>query len=150
MELIYVDTCIFISFITNEMNLSGKLKGDYLYFIFEKFFNKEHKLVVSKWTLYEIKKILRVKNMRDDFCYIQGLIDDLKKIDNVVIIRWDENDEIEAKKLDEENFDDAMHVILAKKSNSKILVTENMKDFEKYKDLIEIFHPRDLVHSDFF
>lgn len=144
---IYVDTCILISFITNELNLQGKTKGLILYTIFEKFYEGKIIMVVSKWTLKELKKVLKRKNNFDSYKYIRDLIDELKSVNAVDIVQWDKEDEKKANELDPENWDDALHIILAEKSHSSLLVTEDINHFNNYSHRITIYSPRELIRS---
>ena len=46
-----------------------------------------------------------------------------------------------ARKLDKNNFGDALHVVLAEKSNVDKLITRNIKDFLELTDSLEISLP---------
>lgn len=145
MKRVYVDTCVFISYITNEMNDFGNQKGQKYFDFFDYFYNKTYKLIISTWVIREIKKILSYKNQLEDFTFIENMIKELKEINNIEIIYYTKKDINKANELDSKNYPDALHAILALKSNSSILTTENIKDFKNYDLDIEILHPMDLI-----
>ena len=53
-------------------------------------------------------------------------------------------DEVEARKLSKNNYEDALHVILAKKGDAFILTTRNIKHFLEFSDMVEISLPEHL------
>ena len=62
-----------------------------------------------------------------------------------ITIEHTEEDEEKARALKEDNFDDALHVILAEKSNADFIVTRNTKDFNKIQTKISIKIPEHLI-----
>ncbi|MCH8520140.1 MAG: type II toxin-antitoxin system VapC family toxin [Nanoarchaeota archaeon] len=145
MKKLYVDSCVFISYLTNEMNTFNSFKGERYYSFFDLFYNKTYKLVISTWVIIEVKRYFKSKNMDYLDSLFENMIDEFKSIGNIIILRFNEEDKLKARGLDSNNYPDALHVILAHKCNCSLLTTENIVDFIKYKHLIEIIHPLDLM-----
>lgn len=145
MKKLYVDSCIFISYLTNEMNTSNNYKGDRYHTFFELFYTHKFKLVISTWVINEVKRYFKYKNQDFLDSMFENLIQEFKNCGNLIILRFDEEDKEKARELDSSNYPDALHVILALKYNCSILTTENIVDFRKYKDIIEVLHPLDLI-----
>lgn len=74
---------------------------------------------------------------------INDFIKSFEKEDKITIQR-DQKDEKKAKELSQDNYPDALHVILAKKANAIYLVTRNVQDFAEFQNLIEIVMPESL------
>ena len=144
MKKIYVDSCVFISYLTNEMNTSSTFKGQRYFSFFELFYDKTHHLFISTWVIYEVKKYFRKSNQ--DFLdeMFENMLQEFKQIQNIAILKVDDNDKKNAYDLDSNNYPDALHAVLAHRYNCCFLTTENITDFYKYKHLIEIIHPKDL------
>jgi predicted nucleic acid-binding protein len=57
----------------------------------------------------------------------------------------DESDEDKARKLKEDNFDDALHVILAEKAQADVIITRNIEDFKEISTNIPVRRPEQLL-----
>ena len=62
MKKLYVDSCVFINYLTNEMNTSNSYKGDRYHTFFELFYTHKFKLVISTWVINEVKRYFKYKN----------------------------------------------------------------------------------------
>lgn len=139
MERIYCDTNVFVNLFKKQRS---KYR-DYHEFAW-RFMNDViegyYEIVVSDWALYEFKKIMG---------WTDKLLKLFKEIDNIIYIDVDSADKSEAKELSPNNYPDALHMVLAKKTHSAILTTWNIKDFAEFyeyakKHNIEIIIPESL------
>ena len=132
---IYCDTCIY-------RDLFEGRKGRWIDFadvaldVFRAVKEKKYTLIISDWVIDEFKKYKDVEVLNE-------FIDSFKE-ESIIKIERTKDDKIQAKKLSKTNYDDALHVILAKKANAVYLVTRNIKDFDEFRDLIEITTPEAL------
>ncbi len=132
---IYCDTCVYIDLFEGRKDRFRDL-GEFALSLFRKVREKEYKLIISDWLLYEIKKLSHEKNFNDL----------LKQFEDEYLIKVERSneDERKARQLSPSNFPDAMHVILAKKANAIYLVTRNIQDFAEFCKIIEIATPESL------
>ena len=132
---VYCDTCVYVDLFEGRKDRFRDL-GEFALNLFRKVREKEYKLVISDWLLYEIKKLNHEKNFKDL----------LKQFEDEYLIKVERSkeDERKAKQLSPSNFPDAMHVILAKKANAIYLVTRNIQDFAEFCKIIEIATPESL------
>ncbi len=142
MQKIYVDANVFISYWDKEY---GRNIGDFLeYFseeIFQRIISCEFYLVVSDFTIKEIKKIMTFSEK--DVMFELNHYDEINKLE---VINGTEKFWNKAKELSVKNnihLADALHTVLAKESNST-LVTWNLKDFKKVKDIVNVKSPKEL------
>ena len=134
MVRIYLDTNIYLDFLLNRENLFGTNIGDKAYVLLKRIISCEFDLVVSSWNLVELKRKI-------DFGELKPLFAILKK---KIVKVYHTKEDIEKAKRMSEHFQDALHVVLAKKAGAKILVTRNLKDFLQYSSLIEVKLPEDV------
>lgn len=145
MKKLYVDSCVFISYLTNEMNTSNNFKGERYFSFFELLYHREYELVISTWVINEVKRHFRKNNQEFLDLMFENMLQEFKDNNNLTILRFNENDKQKARELDSSNYPDALHVIIAQKYNCSLLTTENISDFVKYRHLIEILHPLELI-----
>jgi len=73
---------------------------------------------------------------------INELLQDLRRLNKLVVIDRKNEDIKKAKKFD--NWQDALHAVLARKCHAQYLVTRNITDYSEVKDLVEIKLPENL------
>jgi predicted nucleic acid-binding protein len=132
---VYCDTCVYIyAFNLNPPDKMDKLRPQDQ--LARNFFTQveagTYQLVVSDWVKDEFRKVIGSDKM------LQGFIDG---INNKIEITKTEEDVNKARKLSQNNFPDALHVVLALKAESVILTTENLRDFAEFQRLIKIYPP---------
>lgn len=140
MPLIYIDTNVFIDLFESRKDKFRDL-GDMALFALRQVRLGIHQLVISDWVIEELKKY----GYEED---INSLIADLPE-SQVIKIATTTEDRKEARKLSNTNYPDALHAILAIKSNCSYLVTRNIQDFFEFnnyleKNKVEITLPEDL------
>ena len=128
MKKVYIDSCVYISYLRGEIN-------DKSYFLFERIFNKEFIVVLSKIILKEVFKKKDIK-----FKFIE-LLDELKEKNIFDFIERDIEDKKKAEELDIHSPDD-LNIILAIKSNCDFLIT-NDNEYFKFQNKILVKHPKD-------
>jgi predicted nucleic acid-binding protein len=132
---IYVDTCVYRDLFEGRKDKFRDL-AEFAIFTFNQVREGKYKLVVSDWVLDEFKKHCDKKKINE---FLEGF----EKDQIIKIIRTPE-DKKRARELSPNNYPDALHVILALKSNCLCLVTQNIQDFAEFQDLIEIVIPESL------
>jgi len=132
---VYCDTCVYVDLFEGRKDRFRDL-GEFALSLFRKIREKEYKLIISDWLLYEIKKLNHEENFNDL----------LKQFEDESLIKVERSneDERKARQLSPSNFPDAMHVILAKKADAIYLVTRNIQDFAEFCKIIEIATPESL------
>ncbi len=120
---VYVDTNVLLDFLLDRKNLFGRSLGDRAAKFFQETFECKHFLIISDHTLHELEKY-EVNLGESNFTRVLG-----KKIE---FVKATESDKEEARKLNPDNYPDALHVILAKRSKAEIIVTRNLEDFTGY------------------
>lgn len=141
MKKIYVDSNVFISFIDKEY---GRNIENFLEYFSEEVFKRtvscEFFIVISELVIHEVMEKM---NFSDED--IEELLMPYKKLNKLIILDVDNyiwRDFVHLCKKYKTHRSDAIHAILAKKSNS-LLVTWNLKDFKNIKD-IEVRSPKEL------
>lgn len=121
--------------VEGRFNLVNKDIGAPAFRLFEEAVSCKYELILSTFTLYELRK-----KYEGDLTFFFAWI---KK--KTTIIEHTEEDEEKARILKEDNFDDALHVILAEKSRADYIVTRNIRDFNKIPTNIPIKIPEELI-----
>ena len=135
MTKLYIDTNIIIDAVEGRSNLFGKDIGAPAWDLFSEAISCRYHLIISTFTLYELRKKCKV-----DVTIFFAMI---KK--KYIGIEHDEEDEKKARNLAKDNFDDALHVILAEKSGADYIITRNTNDFNKIPTQIPIRIPEQLI-----
>lgn len=132
--LVYVDTNIFIDFLKDRDSVTGRDLGA----VSEKFFDRvlkgEFCIVVSSWMEEELYNHVSESDAKMLFSTLE---------DNMEKISYDEDDKEYVKNLDEDNWDDALHAVLADKADADVLVTQNITDYTGIS-LINVRKPSDI------
>ena len=135
MTKLYIDTNVIIDAVEGRKNLLGNDIGDYAMKLFCEAVSCKYDIIFSSFTAYELNKISST-NLTIFLSWIK------KKIIKVL---HDEKDEERARQLDNSNFDDALHVVLAEKASADFIVTRNIKDFKAITTRIQIKRPEELI-----
>ena len=117
---LYVDTCVYLSFFLNEPKFENKS-----WRFFELALQNSHTILYSKHVLFEIDKNYLLEKTSFFFSHLEK---------NMAIIDLCSKDEETAKLLNKDNYDDALHYVLAQKENADYIVTWNYLDFMELKN----------------
>ena len=120
MTLLYVDTNVFIDFIKQRTNEEGKDISNSAGKLFSDTLSCKYNIAVSTWALKQIYNNIKVEEINMLFIMLK------KKITKV---SYDDEDTQKAKNKSSENFEDAMHIVLAEKIKADIIVTRNIDHF---------------------
>ncbi|MFA6269513.1 MAG: PIN domain-containing protein [archaeon] len=132
---LYVDTNIFLDYLFERKNLQGKDISAPAQKLFYRAISCEFFIVMSDHTATEINKKIELEKAR-------MILEFLKK--KIITAVTTKEDVLEAQKLSTTNYADALHVVLAKKSNSDYIITRNLKDFSEFSRIIESKAPEDI------
>lgn len=135
MTSLYIDTNIIMDAVEGRFNIVNKDIGTPALRLFDEAVSCKYDLIISTFTLYELRK-----RYKGDLTFFFAWI---KK--KTTMIEYTEQDEARARALSEDNFDDALHVILAEKSGADYIITRNTKDFNKIPTHIPIKIPEYLI-----
>lgn len=126
---LYIDTCVYKDYFgLNDISPILAIK------LFAKIKRNNHILIVSTRVFQEFSKyddVVKVKEFLRNFKY--------------ELIRYDEKDKLDANNLSKTNYPDALHVVLAKKSEASFIITRNLKDFYPIIKDIDVKHPREAI-----
>lgn len=132
---VYVDTCVWISLFKGEK--SRYIDNDQVALnIFNRALDREFKIIVSDWLLFELKKATPKEHMH----LLHALLNKLHTHKAVVHVIKDAAS-IQVAKQSPTHWQDALHVVLAKKAKADVLLTWNIKDFYSLRTLLEIKLP---------
>ena len=138
---LYIDSCVYVDFLgipKTKFDTTMSEKAS-------KFFNhvllKKHKILLSGWAIKETERVLNDQNiawesLKPFFAIYGSLIE--------TIICTDE-DKQKAKLLCPNNYDDALHVILAEKSKANYIITSNLAHFKRIKSTIQVLCPSEFL-----
>jgi len=130
-----VDSNIFIDVVEDRKNLIGKDIAKPASKMFFRAMSCEFYLIISSWTLKELYKHVNVDEIKMLFAMVK------KKI---ITVKYDDRDVEEAKKRSRDNFDDALHIVLAEKEKADYIVTRNIDHFIQIGTKITIKRPENL------
>lgn len=136
----YLDTCIWRDHYENRHGPQGRQLGNYATRLFTKIMKDKAAIIFSTHIVHEMKKAFAPEEIEEMF-QILFLLNILKKIE-ITKKDWEE-----AKKMSQErnvSKSDSLHAILARNNNA-ILITQNLKDFKKFSDIITIKRPEDII-----
>ena len=132
-DKIYVDTNIYVDFVTNRTNENDQPLGPAALRVFIKVQKGEYKLILSTWVL---KELLRWTKPEDT----KMLFEMLK--DNTITVSYSQEEENKAKGMST-HWEDALHAIIAKREGARYLVTRDVDHFRQYSNLVEPIHPKE-------
>lgn len=130
-----MDSNIFIDVVEDRKNLIGKDIAKPASKMFFRAMSCEFYLIISSWTLKELYKHVNVDEIKMLFAMVK------KKI---ITVKYDDKDVEEAKKRSRDNFDDALHIVLAEKEKADYIVTRNIDHFIQIGTKITIKRPENL------
>lgn len=130
-----MDSNIFIDVVEDRKNLIGKDIAKPASKMFFRAMSCEFYLIISSWTLKELYKHVNVDEIKMLFAMVK------KKI---ITVKYDDKDVEEAKKRSRDNFDDALHIVLAEKEKADYIVTRNIDHFIQIGTNITIKRPENL------
>ena len=122
---VYCDTNIFIDYFKSRKDRLRPL-ADFAFEFFSKGWNCHFKLIVSDWLMKELKHHLSEEQINE-------ILDMYKSKDKLIFVKEEQGDREKAKEIPPENWDDALHAILANKADADYLVTRNFHKKEKKK-----------------
>lgn len=134
------DTCIWRDHYENRFGPRGRPLGDHATKLFMRAIAKKWKILYSELTVYELKLAYGEEEIEEmlGILYAMGIL----KFAEIT-----KQDHEEAKRLSLErnvSKSDVLHAILAQKYNA-IVVTQNIKDFEKLADIAVPKRPEELL-----
>lgn len=135
MTNLYIDSNVIIDAVEDRKNVFGKNIGNPAFKLFKEAISCKYYVIISSFTIYELRK----KCKGDTTMFFEMI--KKKRIE----VNHDEIDEEKARQRDNDNFDDALHVILAEKGNANYIVTRNIDDFKAIQTKIPIRKPEQLI-----
>ena len=139
-EKYYFDTCIWRDHYENRFGQGGRPLGAIASRLFLKFMKEKKPILFSEFNLRELKKDYSEAEI-NDMLSVLFIADKLQK---VPITKQDVE---EAHKLSTDrniSFGDCLHAVLARNNNA-ILVTQNVRDFERLTDVVNYKKPENLL-----
>ena len=119
MKKIYVDTNIFLDALLDRNSKRGRDLGTPAMSVFSQAKAGRFKIIVSDWTLEELKKNIEVDEAKD-------LLSNMK--DQVIQCSYTKKQKQEAKKASN-HWQDYLHGLIAEEQDADSIVTRNVKDF---------------------
>lgn len=135
MVTLYVDTNIFIDAVGDRKNIFGKDIASPAARMFFDILSCKYYLALSTWTLNQIYRNMTVEE-------VSMLFNMIKK--KIIKVAYDEEDQKKAEEKSKENYEDALHIVLAEKIKADIIVTRNVDHFIKIGTNIPVKRPEDL------
>lgn len=133
---VYLDTNIYLDYLLDRRGRTGRRLGDMAERVFRRIFSGEVRLVISDWVKMELQNHIEGNNVKVMFALMK----------NIEEIRTEKCDIEEAKRISRENFDDALHAVLARKARADFLVTRNTDHFREFSGLVNTAIPERLFH----
>ncbi len=130
---VYCDTNIFIDYFDERTDRLRPLK-DFAFEFFSNGWNCKFNLIISDWLLKELRNNLKEEQ-------IQEILDRFRKKDKLIFIKEEKGDREKARNISKENWDDALHAILANKAEVDYLATRNIKHYVGCEELVKIVLP---------
>lgn len=132
-DKIYVDTNVYVDFVTNRSNEYGRPLGPDAEKVFLKVQRGHYRLIVSTWVLEEMRQYVKPEETT-------MLFEMLK--DSIIKVSFTEEEKEEAKRMNP-HWGDALHAIIAHREGAKFLITRNMEHFRPYSHLVQPVHPKE-------
>jgi len=135
MTLLYIDTNVILDVVKGRKNLFGKDLSKKASLLFESVLSCKYYILISDWTLKELSKFVTLSKCNLFFTLLKNKTKKASYSDEDIKL---------AKKKSPENFDDALHVVIAEREKVDYIVTRNIKHFEELTNL-NIKKPEELV-----
>ena len=94
----------------------------------------KYQLILSTWVIEEMS--LKVKNDNDT----TNLIETMEE--NIIRVGYTQQEKEEAMQMTKTHWQDALHIIIARREGAEYLITNNLQDYRPYGDLVALVHPR--------
>lgn len=120
MDLVYVDTCVFLDALLERESRSGRDLGTPAMSLFSRSATCQFRIIVSDWTLEELYKNIEVDEKVEEF-----FSDIEHKIERC---GYSDGDIREAKK-HSDHWQDFLHGIIAEREGADCIITRNIDDF---------------------
>jgi predicted nucleic acid-binding protein len=133
--LIYPDTNFYLDYFEDRRDNMRPL-GEFAFSVLKRAIGCEFKIALSDWVVEELERHVAKERIVD-------FINRLRDLNKVVLIEKECEDTEKARRLSN-NYDDALHVILAVKAGAKFLVTRNIQHFLDMRHLIKPILPENL------
>jgi len=137
--LIYLDSNIYIDYFDNRTDYLRPL-GEFAFELIRRAISCEFKIIFSGVAAEE----LEYNGCSEQ---LSILLKRLKECDKLIFVEGEDADFQEARKLAHErdcSFNDALHAVLAHKTNAAYLVTRNIKHLQKFSDMARIVYPENI------
>ena len=131
---IYVDSCVYINYLNSETNKLGRPMGPDAFNVFVQVQQGKYQLILSTWVIEEMS--LKVKNDNDT----TNLIETMEE--NIIRVGYTQQEKEEAMQMTKTHWQDALHIIIARREGAEYLITNNLQDYRPYGDLVTLVHPR--------
>ena len=135
MELIYLDTCIYLDYWQGRTDRLRPL-GEFAFQLIRGAIQCEFEIVVSDWVIEELEHHIRKKELNE-------ILKPLREAEKTVQAFKTKKDMDKARQLSS-NWRDALHIVLAENAGAKYLVTRNMDDFSRIPSSIETVFPENI------
>ena len=129
---IYCDTNIFLDYLEQRSDNIRPLY-EFAYLFFSKGWNCHFNIVVSDWLMEELKR-----HQTDE--KIEEVLGEFKKKNKVIFVKREKSDMDKARSMGD-NWDDALHAVLAKKADADFLVTRNLRHYVGCETLVRVVLP---------
>ena len=136
MSKLYLDTCIIIDAIKGRTNIFGKNIGNPACDLIKEAISCKYHLIISSWTLEELSKQILPNQATMFFALAK------KKI---IDVTYNNEDKENAKQRSNDNYDDALHIIIAEKERADYIITRNIDHFIDIGTSITIIKPERLL-----
>ena len=113
---IYVDTNVYLDYLLSRKN------SKYAFQIFKRALKCHFHIIVSDHLLFELHKFIEYSDIKFLFVLLKH---------KIITVSSGSAEQLEAKKLGT-HYADALHIVLAKKANADIIITNNASDFESF------------------
>lgn len=130
----YFDTNIFLNFLFNEKNKFGSNMGNKAYNSFITGLSCKFNIIISSWTLFELKK----KASNDE---VRNMLSLLKP--KIITISHTQNHIEKAKQKSPQHYEDYLHLLLALEAQADAIITRDI-GFKEFEHLIKIKLPEQI------
>ncbi len=138
-KLIYLDTNIYLDYFEGRVDNLRPL-GEFAFQLIKRAVSCEFIIILSPHVMRELEN-------NYDENKINNFFSDLREINKLIEVDINENDKQKARELSINkniHYSDALHVVLAIKSNAEVLITRNIIHFSGLNDLIKISFPESI------
>ncbi|MCK5477089.1 MAG: type II toxin-antitoxin system VapC family toxin [Candidatus Aenigmarchaeota archaeon] len=135
MTKLYIDTNIFLDAIGFRKNLFGKDIAAPASKLFFRSISCEFHIIISTWTLEELYKHVDSGEIKTLFAFLKR---------KIITANHNKSDIETAKQKSSNNFDDALHILIAERENADTIITRNIIHFLEIGTKIPIKKPENI------